>query len=95
MSLSALSDCCGSVLARTSVCMYLHVYGHVLSPALIAGPLCSVLVELYGCRPVVILGGILSGLGMVASSFAQSITALYLTAGIITGRLKHSNNNNC
>ncbi|XP_012695188.2 monocarboxylate transporter 6 [Clupea harengus] len=49
------------------------------------GPLCSVLVELYGCRPVVILGGILSGLGMTASSFAQSITALYITAGIITG----------
>lgn len=49
------------------------------------GPLCSVLVELFGCRPVVILGGILSGVGMTASSFAQSITALYITAGIITG----------
>ncbi|KAG5279181.1 hypothetical protein AALO_G00074970 [Alosa alosa] len=49
------------------------------------GPLCSVLVELYGCRPVVMLGGILSGLGMATSSFAQSITELYLTAGILTG----------
>ncbi|KAL2101640.1 hypothetical protein ACEWY4_003401 [Coilia grayii] len=49
------------------------------------GPLCSVLVELYGCRPVVMLGGILSGSGMAASFFAQSITALYLTAGVITG----------
>ncbi|XP_062389194.1 monocarboxylate transporter 6 isoform X1 [Sardina pilchardus] len=50
-----------------------------------AGPLCSVLVELFGCRPVVMLGGVLSGLGMMTSSFARSITALYLTAGILTG----------
>ncbi|XP_062389195.1 monocarboxylate transporter 6 isoform X2 [Sardina pilchardus] len=49
------------------------------------GPLCSVLVELFGCRPVVMLGGVLSGLGMMTSSFARSITALYLTAGILTG----------
>lgn len=49
------------------------------------GPFCSVLVERFGCRATVMLGGVLSGLGMAASSFTQSITQLYVTAGVITG----------
>ncbi|KAJ8363105.1 hypothetical protein SKAU_G00119360 [Synaphobranchus kaupii] len=49
------------------------------------GPLCSVLVERYGCRTTVMLGGVLSGLGMAASSFTNSIIELYITAGVITG----------
>lgn len=49
------------------------------------GPICSVLVERCGCRATIIIGGILSGLGMAASSFAQTMVELYITAGIITG----------
>ncbi|XP_040923427.1 monocarboxylate transporter 6 [Toxotes jaculatrix] len=49
------------------------------------GPFCSVLVERFGCRATVMLGGVLSGLGMAASSFTQSIIQLYITAGVITG----------
>ncbi|KAJ4940312.1 hypothetical protein JOQ06_026620 [Pogonophryne albipinna] len=49
------------------------------------GPFCSVLVERLGCRATVMLGGVLSGLGMAASSFTQSIEQLYVTAGVITG----------
>ncbi|XP_064171260.1 monocarboxylate transporter 6-like [Anguilla rostrata] len=49
------------------------------------GPLCSVLVERYGCRPTVMVGGVLSGLGMAASSFTRTVTELYVTAGFITG----------
>ncbi|AWP18109.1 putative monocarboxylate transporter 6 [Scophthalmus maximus] len=49
------------------------------------GPFCSVLVERLGCRATVMLGGVLSGLGMAASSFTQSIGQLYVTAGVITG----------
>ncbi|XP_043084250.1 monocarboxylate transporter 6 [Puntigrus tetrazona] len=49
------------------------------------GPICSVLVECLGCRATIIIGGILSGLGMAASSFAQTMVELYITAGIITG----------
>ncbi|XP_051273806.1 monocarboxylate transporter 6 [Dicentrarchus labrax] len=49
------------------------------------GPFCSVLVEKLGCRATVMLGGVLSGLGMAASSFTQSIGELYITAGVITG----------
>ncbi|XP_051988797.1 monocarboxylate transporter 6 [Xyrauchen texanus] len=49
------------------------------------GPICSVLVECCGCRTTIIIGGILSGVGMAASSFAQTMAELYITAGIITG----------
>uniref|UniRef100_A0A7M4FSN7 Solute carrier family 16 member 5 n=1 Tax=Crocodylus porosus TaxID=8502 RepID=A0A7M4FSN7_CROPO len=49
------------------------------------GPLCSVLVERFGCRFTVMLGGLLSGVGMVSSSFSKSISQLYITAGFITG----------
>ncbi|XP_056286240.1 monocarboxylate transporter 6 isoform X3 [Pseudoliparis swirei] len=49
------------------------------------GPFCSVLVERLGCRATVMLGGVLSGLGMAASSFSRSVEELYLTAGVITG----------
>ncbi|NWR82441.1 MOT6 protein, partial [Furnarius figulus] len=49
------------------------------------GPLCSLLVKRFGCRFAVMLGGLLSGLGMVSSSFCKSISQLYLTAGLITG----------
>lgn len=44
------------------------------------------LVERLGCRWTVMLGGVLSGLGMAASSFTQSISQLFLTAGVITGQ---------
>ncbi|KAM6403522.1 monocarboxylate transporter 6 [Rhynochetos jubatus] len=49
------------------------------------GPICSILVKQFGCRFVVMLGGVLSGVGMVSSSFCKSISQLYLTAGLITG----------
>ncbi|NWS73407.1 MOT6 protein, partial [Crotophaga sulcirostris] len=49
------------------------------------GPLCSILVRRFGCRVAVMLGGLLSGVGMVCSSFCRSISQLYLTAGLITG----------
>ncbi|XP_069016161.1 monocarboxylate transporter 6 [Embiotoca jacksoni] len=49
------------------------------------GPFCSMLVERLGCRATVMLGGVLSGLGMAASSFTRTIGELYVTAGVITG----------
>nr|XP_055043090.1 monocarboxylate transporter 6 isoform X1 [Misgurnus anguillicaudatus]XP_055043099.1 monocarboxylate transporter 6 isoform X1 [Misgurnus anguillicaudatus]XP_055043104.1 monocarboxylate transporter 6 isoform X1 [Misgurnus anguillicaudatus]XP_055043109.1 monocarboxylate transporter 6 isoform X1 [Misgurnus anguillicaudatus] len=49
------------------------------------GPICSLLVECCGCRATIIIGGFLSGVGMAASSFAQTMIQLYITAGIITG----------
>uniref|UniRef100_A0A8C0GVQ8 Solute carrier family 16 member 5 n=1 Tax=Chelonoidis abingdonii TaxID=106734 RepID=A0A8C0GVQ8_CHEAB len=57
----------------------------IMTAVLHAGPLCSILVERFGCRFTVMLGGLLSGVGMVASSFSKSISQLYITAGFITG----------
>lgn len=59
-----------------------------LGPALCPpppGPLCSVCVNRFGCRPVMLAGGLLASLGMVAASFCRSIVQLYLTTGVITG----------
>lgn len=49
------------------------------------GPLCSILVERFGCRVTAMLGGVLASLGMVASSFCRTLSQLYFTAGFISG----------
>ncbi|XP_044037934.1 monocarboxylate transporter 6 isoform X2 [Siniperca chuatsi] len=46
------------------------------------GPLCSMLVERFGCRVTVMVGGLLSGLGMVVSALARTITDIYITSSI-------------
>ncbi|XP_025032023.1 monocarboxylate transporter 13-like, partial [Python bivittatus] len=50
-----------------------------------ASPLASALGTRYGERPVAIAGGILSGLGYCAASFATSLAQLYLLIGLLTG----------
>ncbi|XP_070845978.1 monocarboxylate transporter 4 [Chaetodon trifascialis] len=49
------------------------------------GPLCSVVVNRFGCRPVMMVGGLLASLGMILASFATSIMHIYLCTGVITG----------
>ncbi|XP_074518772.1 monocarboxylate transporter 4 [Halichoeres trimaculatus] len=49
------------------------------------GPLCSVLVNRFGCRPVMMVGGFFASLGMILASFATSIIHIYLCTGVITG----------
>ncbi|KAJ7315951.1 hypothetical protein JRQ81_002113 [Phrynocephalus forsythii] len=49
------------------------------------GPLCSVCVNRWGCRPVMLVGGLFASLGMILASFATNIIQVYLTAGVITG----------
>ncbi|MCI4377277.1 hypothetical protein PGIGA_G00201830 [Pangasianodon gigas] len=39
----------------------------------------------YGARPVVMMGGLLSGLGLILASQATTLTHLYLTMGLISG----------
>lgn len=51
------------------------------------GPLCSVLVNRFGCRPVMMVGGLFASLGIIVASFATSIIHIYLGAGVITGRV--------
>ncbi|XP_040186717.1 monocarboxylate transporter 4 [Rana temporaria] len=49
------------------------------------GPICSICVNRFGCRPVMMVGGLFASLGMVCASFCTSIITIYLTAGVITG----------
>ncbi|XP_049422302.1 monocarboxylate transporter 2-like [Epinephelus fuscoguttatus] len=50
-----------------------------------AGPISSVLVNTYGCRPIVMMGGCLCATGMILASFCTSVVQLYLCIGVIGG----------
>ncbi|XP_072914827.1 monocarboxylate transporter 2-like isoform X2 [Hemitrygon akajei] len=49
------------------------------------GPLSSILVNKYGCRPVMMGGGILCSIGMIAASFCNNVLGLFMCVGCITG----------
>ncbi|XP_022352017.1 monocarboxylate transporter 1-like [Enhydra lutris kenyoni] len=49
------------------------------------GPISSILVNRYGSRPVMIVGGCLSGCGLIAASFSSTVQELYLCVGFIGG----------
>ncbi|XP_054995119.1 monocarboxylate transporter 1 [Sorex araneus] len=49
------------------------------------GPISSTLVNKYGSRPVVIAGGCLTGSGLIAASFCNTVQELYLCIGVIGG----------
>ena len=58
-------------------------------PALPTGPVSSILVTRFGCRPVMLVGGLLASAGMILASFATRLLELYLTAGVLTGEGAH------
>uniref|UniRef100_UPI00398F1B15 monocarboxylate transporter 7-like isoform X2 n=1 Tax=Pristiophorus japonicus TaxID=55135 RepID=UPI00398F1B15 len=68
---------------------------HVMeSPAPIPGrpadfpgraPLSTILSNHFGYRPVVMLGGLLVSMGMMAASFAHTIVQMYFTIGVVSG----------
>ncbi|XP_061471961.1 monocarboxylate transporter 4 isoform X2 [Rhineura floridana] len=49
------------------------------------GPLCSMCVNRFGCRPVMLIGGLFASAGMTIASFSTNIIQIYLAAGVITG----------
>ncbi|KAJ8246396.1 hypothetical protein GJAV_G00267290 [Gymnothorax javanicus] len=49
------------------------------------GPICSVMVNRFGCRPVMMVGGLFASLGMILASYSTSIIHIYLCTGVITG----------
>ncbi|XP_012585533.1 PREDICTED: monocarboxylate transporter 1 [Condylura cristata] len=49
------------------------------------GPISSVLVNKYGSRPIMMAGGCLSGCGLVAASFCNTVQGLYVCIGLIGG----------
>lgn len=52
---------------------------------LFLGPISSILVNKFGSRAVVMTGGCISGVGLVAASFCNSIEALYFWIGVVGG----------
>ncbi|XP_073692448.1 monocarboxylate transporter 13 isoform X1 [Garra rufa] len=48
-------------------------------------PIAAATSNVYGSRPVVMMGGFLSGLGFILASQATSLLHLYLTMGLISG----------
>ncbi|XP_059362694.1 monocarboxylate transporter 13-like [Carassius carassius] len=48
-------------------------------------PVGTALSAYFGHRPVVVAGGLLSSIGMVAGSYAQDLLQLYITVGFLTG----------
>ncbi|XP_056312274.1 monocarboxylate transporter 2 [Danio aesculapii] len=49
------------------------------------GPISSILVNTYGCRPIMILGGVLCAIGMISASFCNNVLELYICIGVIGG----------
>ncbi|XP_016092087.1 monocarboxylate transporter 1-like isoform X1 [Sinocyclocheilus grahami] len=49
------------------------------------GPVSSILVNKYGSRPIMILGGCLSGAGLIGASFCNTIEGLYFCVGVVGG----------
>ncbi|KAM8864649.1 monocarboxylate transporter 2-like isoform 2-T4 [Spinachia spinachia] len=49
------------------------------------GPVSSILVNRFGSRPVVMVGGLMVSAGMVLASFGTTIMHLYLCVGVIGG----------
>ncbi|XP_051546556.1 monocarboxylate transporter 2-like [Myxocyprinus asiaticus] len=49
------------------------------------GPISSILVNAYGCRPIMILGGFLCAIGMISASFCNNVVQLYICIGVIGG----------
>ena len=52
---------------------------------LITGPIASVLTNKFGCRTITVIGGLIAGIGCVASSQANSIWMLCLSFGVVAG----------
>lgn len=50
------------------------------------GPIGTAACNVYGARPVVMIGGFLSGLGFILASQATTLSHLYLTMGLISGK---------
>ncbi|XP_052427076.1 monocarboxylate transporter 3 [Carassius gibelio] len=70
-------DCGYSDTAWISSIMLAMLYG--------SGPISSIMVNKFGCRPVMLVGGLLASGGMIIASFTSNIIQVYLTAGVITG----------
>ncbi|XP_034392561.1 monocarboxylate transporter 1-like [Cyclopterus lumpus] len=49
------------------------------------GPISSILVNKYGSRPIILVGGCLAGSGLVGASFCHTVEQLYFFIGVVGG----------
>ena len=63
----------------------LHVCDYKLSVFCASGPISSIMVNKYGSRPVMMAGGCLSAVGLIASSFCNTVEGLYFCIGVLGG----------
>ncbi|XP_059911779.1 monocarboxylate transporter 1-like [Gadus macrocephalus] len=49
------------------------------------GPISSILVNKFGSRPIIMLGGCLAGAGLITASFCNTVGQLYFFIGVIGG----------
>ncbi|KAE8292746.1 Monocarboxylate transporter 1 [Larimichthys crocea] len=49
------------------------------------GPISSILVNKFGSRPIIMVGGCLAGSGLIAASFCNTVEQLYFFIGVIGG----------
>nr|XP_027796046.1 monocarboxylate transporter 1-like [Marmota flaviventris] len=75
--IEGLFDASTSEVSWISSIMFAVMYG--------GGPISSILVNKYGSRLVMMAGGCLSGCGLVAASFCNTVQELYLCIGVIGG----------
>ncbi|XP_037629261.1 monocarboxylate transporter 1-like [Sebastes umbrosus] len=49
------------------------------------GPLSSILVNKFGSRPIILVGGCLAGSGLISASFCNTVEQLYFFIGVVGG----------
>ncbi|KAJ0036377.1 hypothetical protein NQD34_005054 [Periophthalmus magnuspinnatus] len=49
------------------------------------GPISSILVNRFGSRPIIMIGGCLAGSGLIAASFCNTVEQLYFFIGVVGG----------
>ncbi|XP_068119146.1 monocarboxylate transporter 7-like isoform X2 [Hyperolius riggenbachi] len=59
-----------------SICVFILTF---------TAPLSTVLSNRFGHRPVVMLGGLLISVGMIAASFARNVEEMYVAIGVVSG----------
>ena len=52
----------------------------------VLGPFVSVLVNAWDCRVVILIGSVVSTLGLVLASFAKDVFWLIISFGVVTGK---------
>jgi len=60
-------------------------YSIIFYSTIFLGPVYGYLVKRFGCRMCGMMGGLIMALGLIVSSFAESVTMLLLTFGLLAG----------